>query len=214
MKDFFAGFEKAAGPVEVSVGAALGAALGGALGTIPLGVAHRDLREAIKADPERGKSKALIAKLKKHAPGVKFITRDDLEKTKNKPALYKEKMLADAVRSLTSEDTGAAYYRSHGIGEAAKEYIALPDETTPSVIGHEIGHYLSHKEIEKLPPERQVLRLETSTQEEEAWKKAPVKVDQRTRDNALRTYRYSKYPAAGVLLGGLGGGILGALLKG
>lgn len=206
MKDFFTGFEKRAVSIDATT---IGASVGTMAGLTAHALAARAAREAIKNDPEIQPSKGLINKYKRFAPDVTFLTESDMKKLESrKKALPQEKALASSLRKMVSGGQNAFFYRAHGIGESAKQYIGVGDKVSPSVIGHEIGHYISHKEIEGLPTSEQLKRLSTLSQEEEAWEKSPVKSNPELKEKALKSYRSMRYPLYGLL----GGGALGILV--
>lgn len=212
MKDFFAGFEKRAVSVDA---VAIGAGIGTIAGLTAHALAARAAQDAIKNDPETQPSKGLIKKYKRFAPDVTFLTESDMRKLESgKKALPKEKALASSLRNMVSGGQNAFFYRSPGIGEPAKQYIGVGDKVSPSVIGHEIGHYLSHKEIEGLPTLEQLKRLSTLSQEEEAWEKSPVKSNPELKEKALKSYRSMRYPLYGLLGGGALGLLVDAMRKG
>ena len=153
---FFVGFEKRASAGDmlkrvfdsgVVGGALTGAGIGMGVGTAGvIGNAVYTLHQ-VKNHPENVEAKRLINKYQRHAPEVEMLThRDLIERANAKKGLSNEKNLAQMSANVV--DTGNAFYmRAEGLGEPAKQYIAVGDRVHPSVLAHEIGHYRSHKEI-------------------------------------------------------------------
>lgn len=214
-KAFFCGFEKAAydANIPLSTGVNIGAALGGIAGLVLNRVAVSRALKTFSEDPEMQDSPRLIKKLRRFAPNAKFLTESELKALESGESLPQEKQIAKILREEIGKGN-AFYYRPPGVGEAAAQYIAVGDKTSPSILGHEIGHYLSHEEIAKLKDEaKQNSLLSTYKQEEEAWKKAPVKVNPEVQEAALKSYRSGMYPLYGLVAGGALGALASTLSR-
>ena len=156
------------------------------------------------------------------------MTESDLNKE-----IKKEKDLGNAaiLQSLRDslEHSNAAALHPEMIPGFAKKHLPAAlrdkkivfsaDRVNPSTLAHEVGHILDFDEIAKKPFLNKFMSKyfrSNISAEESAWKNAPGKINEKTKEEALGTYRRARnYPLIGMLVGGaLGAAVDYAVLKG
>ena len=87
-----------------------------------------------------------------------------------------------------------------------KSIILSPKMVNKSMLGHEIGHHLSGKPSF-------IDTIIKSRDEQKAWDASPIKVDAKTRDTMLGTYRGNEKIMSGLLTATVGGILADILAK-
>ena len=213
---FFNGFEKKA---DWSGRALLGALVGGTAAALPFAIAADRASKKFEEKAEDEKNLVpfdkAVKQYKKHVPGVKFYSKSQLDQlaSKEQKGFLADKDVATAASKVPVKGN-AAFFRMPGIEGPSLESILLGDKVAPSAVAHEVGHVLSYRNMSKLPEEEQRKLIKTIAQEEDAWRRAPGKIDEELKQRALDTYYAGDRVGKAALVGSLLGGVAGAIIKG
>jgi hypothetical protein len=195
----------------------LGLLLGTMLGGITAMKKNKEMLDGWRGEKgNRKDAKKLFATMKSVAPGTVLMTRTDLQK-----AIDKEKTI-DKIQVLQSLRDGLEYGNALALHPAMvplfmkkhlpsllhdKRMIFSADKVDPSVIAHEIGHIVDFDELIKKPFWKRFYEKHLRSSlaaEEAAWNKAPGKIDEKKKTEALDSYRRARnFPLIGAVAGGI-----------
>jgi hypothetical protein len=210
-----AGFAKQASlGGAMAMGALGGLVYGGATASAAAMAKNLHDLEHLKDRSKGHNAKTEFSKLKPYTKGITLKTLSDITaRLDSGTATQTEEKLLGQLKSHLPLSPFLAMTNTSGFDSVRT--VLSQDEAHPSILAHEVGHFLDDQKFPAMSEAEKTLIRNRSTLEMEraAWDAAPGPIDPEIRRRALSTYeRAAAWPKVGLIGGATIGAILGAAL--